>query len=85
MQTNFIVAKFVNCKRIISVPFEDHSIHTSTAGVHKSRSNRFCKVAPIIVAPQYGTSFMLIFRWREFLCVIYISVKFEKSDLHSLE
>ena len=30
----------------------------------------------ILVAPQYGISFMLIFRWIEFLCGIYISVKF---------
>ena len=31
----------------------------------------------IRVAPQYTTYFILTFRWREFLCVIYISVNFE--------
>ena len=30
----------------------------------------------IHVAPQYGTSCMVNFRWREFLCGIYTSVKF---------
>ena len=31
----------------------------------------------IRVTPQCGTSFMLIFRWREIFCVIHISVNFE--------
>jgi len=46
MQTNSIEAQLVNCKRIISVPFENHSRHTSTTGMYESRSNLFCTVTP---------------------------------------
>jgi hypothetical protein len=41
----FIMAHFVNCVRIIAVRFEHHSIHISTAGLHKSQATLLCTVA----------------------------------------
>ena len=46
MQNKSIEDQLVNRKRIISVHFENHSNDISRAGMHKSRRNQFCRVAP---------------------------------------
>ena len=47
--------------RIISVHFENNSIHICTTAVVQKFRATF-----VVQRQQYGTSFMLIFRWKEF-------------------
>jgi hypothetical protein len=78
MQSNSIEAYFVICVEKIAVHFENPSICIITARVHKFLATLFCTVVLylIFVVPQCGTSFMLIFRWRQIWFALYIYVKF---------
>ena len=46
-------------------------------GCTNSEGINFVPCHQIRVTPQYRTCFMLIFLWREFFCVIHISLNFE--------
>jgi hypothetical protein len=59
MQINSIEAKFANCMRRITVPLENHSRHTSTLGLYKSRANLFCTVTPNTCGSSVWISFIL--------------------------
>ena len=59
MQTNYIKAYFIICVGIIAVPFENHSIHIFTAGVHKFLATLSCTLALNI----FGSSVWNIFHF----------------------